>query len=207
MALVGEFPRYGYRMITRQLRREGCNVNFKRIYRLWKREDLKVPVKKAKKRRLGNSDGGIVRRKAERPIHVWSIDFIFDRTENGRPLKVLSVIDEFTRECIALEVHRRFTSDDLVCVLSDLFTIRGIPSFIRSDNGPEFISKSVRYFSGSLKSGPPTSNPAAPGKMDTWRVSLVDCVTNVWPANYYSGSMNQNHHPALASNLQPPPSA
>ena len=111
--LVGEFPRYGYRMITRLLRQERWKVNFKRIYRLWKQEGLKVTVKKAKKRRLGNSQGGITRRKADRPNHVWSIDFIFDRTENGRPLKILSVIDEFTRECIALEVHRNRSPEPL----------------------------------------------------------------------------------------------
>ena len=117
LELVGEFPRYGYRMITRLLRQEGWTVNFKRIYRLWKREGLKVSMKKRKKRRLGTVDGGISRRRAERPNHVWSIDFIFDRTENGRPLKILSVIDEFTRECIALEVHRRFRGEDVAFLM------------------------------------------------------------------------------------------
>lgn len=169
LELVGEFPRYGYRMITRVLRKEGWKVNFKRIYRLWKREGLKVSVKKAKKRRLGNPDGGITRRRAEHPNHVWSIDFIFDRTENGRPLKVLSVIDEFTRECIALEVHRRFTGDDLVSVLSDLFAIRGVPSFIRSDNGPEFISKSVRDFLGFIEVGSSYIEPGSP-----WQNGFVE---------------------------------
>ena len=99
--LAREFTRYGYRMITRLLRQEGWTVNFKRIYRLWKREGLKVSMIKRKKRRLGSIDGGITRRQAKRPNHVWSMDFIFDRTENGQPLKILSVIDEFTRECIA----------------------------------------------------------------------------------------------------------
>ncbi|QDV62464.1 hypothetical protein Mal65_15980 [Crateriforma conspicua] len=95
-------------------------MNFKRIHRLWKQQGLKVPVKKAKKRRLGNSEGGVIRRSAEYPNHVWSVDFIFDRTEDGRSLKILSLIDEFTRECIALEVGRKFTGDDLVALLSDL---------------------------------------------------------------------------------------
>ncbi|MDB4353667.1 IS3 family transposase, partial [bacterium] len=160
--LVREFPRYGYRMITRLLRQEGWQVNFKRIYRIWKREGLKVPVKKTKKRRLGDSSGGIKRRRAERPNHVWSVDFIFDRTVNGRSLKVLSLIDEFTRECIALEVNRKFTGDDLVTLLVDMFAIRGTPQFIRSDNGPEFVSKRVREFLNRIDVGTSYIEPGSP---------------------------------------------
>lgn len=160
--LVREFPRYGYRMITRLLRQEGWQVNFKRIYRIWKREGLKVPVKKTKKRRLGDRSGGIRRRRAERPNHVWSVDFIFDRTVNGRSLKVLSLIDEFTRECIALEVNRNFTGDDLVTLLVDLFAIRGRPQFIRSDNGPEFVSNRVREFLNLIDVGTSYIEPGSP---------------------------------------------
>ncbi|EAQ80588.1 transposase orfB [Blastopirellula marina DSM 3645] len=161
-AWSGEFPRYGYRMITRLLRQEGWQVNFKRVYRLWRREGLKVPVKQAKKRRLGTVDGGITRRQAERPNHVWSIDFIFDRTENGRPLKILSLVDEFTRECIALEVNRKFTGDHLVELLADLFAIRGVPEFIRSDNGPEFISRRVQKFLEKIDVGMSYIEPGSP---------------------------------------------
>ena len=160
--LAREFPRYGYRMITRLLRQEGWTVNFKRIYRLWKREGLKVSMKKRKKRRLGSIDGGITRRQAERPNHVWSIDFIFDRTENGQPLKILSMIDEFTRECIALEVNRRFTGESLVYLLRDLFVARGVPEFIRSDNGPEFVSRSVREFLNFIEVGASYIEPGSP---------------------------------------------
>ena len=162
LELVGEFPRYGYRMITRLLRQEGWQVNFKRIYRIWKREGLKVSVKKTKKRRLGDCNGGIRRRRAERLNHVWSVDFIFDRTANGRPLKILSLIDEFTRECIALEVNRKFTGDDLVTLLVDLFAIRGRPQFIRSDNGPEFVSKRVREFLTLIDVGTSYIEPGSP---------------------------------------------
>ena len=162
LELVGEFPRYGYRMITRMLRQEGWKVNFKRIYRIWKHEGLKVSVKKHKKSRLGTIEGGITRRKAECPNHVWSIDFIFDRTENGRSIKILSVIDEFTRQCIALEVHRRFTGNDLVFLLKDLFLIRGVPKFIRSDNGPEFISHSVKKFLEFIEVGTSYIEPDSP---------------------------------------------
>ena len=127
-------------MITRMLRREGWSVNFKRVYRIWKQEGFRVPQKKTKKRRLGSTAGGISRRRAVRVNHVWSIDFIFDRTSNGRSRKILSLIDEYTRECIALEVSRRFTGDDLVDLLVDVFSIRGVSEFIRSDNGREFLT-------------------------------------------------------------------
>lgn len=162
LELVGEFPRYGYRQITRLLRNEGWHVNAKRIYRLWRREGLKVPQKKVKRRRLGSSMGGIVRRKAEHPNHVWSVDFIFDRTTNGRPLKILVVIDEYTRECLALEVARRFTSDDFIELLTELLAIRGTPQFIRSDNGPEFIASRVRDFLAKIDVGTSYIEPGSP---------------------------------------------
>ncbi len=121
-----------------------------------------MPVKKTKKRQLGNRDGGIGRRRAERPNHVWSIDFIFDRTTNGRPIKILSLIDEFTRECIALEVNRKYTGGDLVDLLVDVFAIRGTPTFIRSDNGPEFVSKRVREFLARIDVGTSYIEPGSP---------------------------------------------
>lgn len=155
-------PRYGYRQITRLLRMEGWRVNAKRIYRLWRREGLKVPKKKAKRRRLGNSAGGITQRKAEHRNHVWSMDFIFDRTYNGRPLKILSLIDEYTRECIALEVGRKFNSDDLVSLLVDLFAIRGVPKLIRCDNGPEFICQRLRKFLERIEVGASYIEPGSP---------------------------------------------
>jgi len=162
LELVREFPRYGYRQVTRLLRNEGWHVNFKRVYRLWRKEGLKVPQKKRKRRRLGDSSGGIIRRKAERMNQVWSLDFIFDRTTNGRPLKILSIIDECTRECIALEVNRRITSEDVISVLVDLFAIRGVPEFIRSDNGPEFIATSLRKFLERVDVGTSYIEPGSP---------------------------------------------
>lgn len=144
------------------LRREGWSVNFKRVYRIWKQEGFRVPQKKTKKRRLGSTEGGIGRRRAVRVNHVWSIDFIFDRTSNGRSLKILSLIDEYTRECIALEVSRRFTGDDLVDLLVDVFSIRGVPEFIRSDNGPEFISRRVREFLERIDVGTSFIQPGSP---------------------------------------------
>ena len=136
-----------------------------------------MPVKKAKKRRLGTSEGGVTRRAAEHPNHVWSVDFIFDRTENGRPLKILSLIDEFTRECITLEVSRKFTGGDLVQLLRDLFVIRGVPKFIRSDNGPEFISKTVCGFLEFIEVGTSYIEPGSPwqnGYVENFRSRLRD---------------------------------
>jgi len=160
--LVAEFPRFGYRRITRLLRTEGWRVNAKRIYRLWRQEGLKVPKKTTKRRRLGSAAGGIVRRKAEQMNHVWSVDFIFDRTANGRSLKILVVIDEYTRECIALEVGRRLTGDQYVEVLTRLFAARGVPRFIRSDNGPEFVSRRVREFLAAIDVGTSYIEPGSP---------------------------------------------
>ncbi len=162
LELVREFPRYGYRQITRLLCSEGWHVNPKRIYRLWKQEGLKVPKKKQKRRRLGDSRGGIIRRQAEVMNHVWSMDFIFDRTTNGRAIKILSVIDEYTRECLALDVSRRITSDDVISTLVDLVAIRGVPKFVRCDNGPEFVAKSLRKFLDRIDVGTSYIEPGSP---------------------------------------------
>lgn len=144
LALVGQHPRYGYRRIWALLRKAGWKVNRKRVYRLWRQEGLKVPQKQHKKRRLGHSGNSCVRRKAEHKDHVWAWDFVHDRTTDGRPLKWLSIVDEYTRECVALEVGRGMTAERVIDVLMDLFRIRGVPKHIRSDNGPEFIAQAIR---------------------------------------------------------------
>jgi len=169
LELVAEFPRYGYRRITRLLRSEGWRVNAKRIYRLWRREGLKVPQKKVKRSRLGSAAGGIIRRQAGRRNHVWSMDFIFDRTTNGKSLKILVVIDEYTRECLALEVGRRFTSDQLIELLGRLFATYGVPQFLRSDNGPEFIARRVRTFLEKIDIGTSYIEPGSP-----WQNGFVE---------------------------------
>jgi len=138
-ALAREDPRYGYRRIRALLVREGWSVNLKRVHRLWRREGLEVPQVRRKRRRLGQSEDGCIRRRSERPNHVGSYDFIHDQTADGRGLKMLPVVDEFTRECLTIEVERHLTANDLVSTLEYLFEIRGEPEFIRSDNGPEFI--------------------------------------------------------------------
>jgi transposase InsO family protein len=144
-AIVRRHPRYGYRRVWALLKRGGFGrLNVKRVHRLWRKEGFRVPVRKVKKRRIGTSANGIMRRKSERKNQVWSWDFIFDRTENGSTLKWLSVVDEFTRECLALKVGRSLRGVDVIDVLIELSKDRGMPSFIRSDNGPEFIAANVR---------------------------------------------------------------
>ena len=126
--LVRRHPRRGYRMMCGMLRLDGWRVNFKRVYRLWKHEGFKVPGKQHKKRRLGHSVNGIARRRAEHKNHVWCVDFIHDRDDHDRPLKWLSVVDEFTRECVLLEVERGMTSGDVVILLVEAFKTRGVPT-------------------------------------------------------------------------------
>jgi transposase InsO family protein len=142
--LVRRHPRRGYRMVCGMLRLDGWRVNKKRVYRLWKAEGFKVPVKQHKKTRLGSGENGIVRRRPQHRNHVWCVDFIHDRDERGRPLKWLSVVDEHTRECLALEVERSITAEGVVDVLVGLFRARGVPAHLRSDNGGEFIAGAVR---------------------------------------------------------------
>jgi len=144
LELVRAHPRYGYRRMTVLLRREGWRINRKRVHRVWRQQGLRVPQKARKKRRLGHSGNSCVRLRPEHKDQVWTWDFVFDRTSNGRALKWFSLVDEYTRECLALEVNRRMTSREIIDVLSDLLAVRGVPGHIRSDNGPEFIAQAIR---------------------------------------------------------------
>ncbi len=137
-------PRWGYRRIAWQLRRNGFQVSDTRAYRLWRREGLKVPLKKRERRSTGVSENGCDNRRAEQKDDVWCWEFIFDRTERGSTLKWLSIVDEFTRECLALKVDRSITSEDVIDSLAELFAMRGVPRCIRSDNGPEFVAKEIQ---------------------------------------------------------------
>jgi putative transposase len=145
IALARQYGRYGYRKIAELLRsRAGWVVNHKRVERIWRREGLKVPAKQPKKGRLWLADGSCIRLRAERPNHVWSYDFVEDRTHDGRKYRMLNVIDEFTHECLAIRVNRKLKAVDVIDVLSDLFILRGVPGHIRSDNGAEFVAKAVQ---------------------------------------------------------------
>lgn len=142
--LVGRRPRFGSRRIGRLLRREGWQASDTRVYRLWRREGLKVPQKKRKRRSGGTRENSCSVRRAEHRNHVWCWDFVFDRTTSGSPLKWLSVVDEYTRECLVLKVDRSITSENVIDALAELFAMRGVPEMIRSDNGPEFIAQAIR---------------------------------------------------------------
>ena len=160
--LVRKHPRYGYRRIGVLLRREGFRANKKRVHRLWRREGLRVPKKQRKRIRLGSSDGGCIRRRAERLNHVWSMDFAHDRTERGEPLKILAIVDEYTREGLALEVGKSLRAMDVVDVLEELFLKHGIPDHVRSDNGPEFTARDVREWLGLRAVSPLYIDPGSP---------------------------------------------
>jgi len=132
--LARQYGRYGYKRVTVLLRDAGWHVNHKRIERLWKREGLKVPPKQPKKGRLWLNDGSCVRLRPEYPNHVWSYDFVHERTHDGRAFRTLNVLDEFTKESLMIRVKRKLNSVDVIDVLTDLFILRGVPAFIRSDN-------------------------------------------------------------------------
>ena len=162
VALATRYGRYGYRRITALLREAGWAVNRKRVERIWRREGLKVPAKQPKKGRLWRNDGSCIRLRPAHPNHVWSCDFVEDRTHDGRKYRMLDVIDEFTRECLAIRVDRNLNSVDVVDLLSDLFILRGIPGHVRSDNGPEFIAKAVRAWIAAVGAKTAYIEPGSP---------------------------------------------
>ena len=142
--LACEYGRYGYRRVTALLKREGWQVNHKRVERIWRREGLKVPQKQPKRGRLWFNDGSCMRLRPQYPNHVWAYDFVSLRTHDGRPLRLLVIVDEHTRECLAIDVGRRLNSEHVLEQLAWLFVTRGVPEHIRSDNGPEFTAEAVR---------------------------------------------------------------
>lgn len=160
--LIRRYPRYGYRRVWAMLRNEGWAVNRKKVYRLWRKEGFKVPRKARKKRRLGRSDNSCIRHRAEFMNHVWCYDFVHDQTTDGRTLKFLTVEDEYTRECLAIEVGRNMTAREVIRTLEYLFVVRGAPKFIRSDNGPEFIAQALRDWLEDSKVGTLYIEPGAP---------------------------------------------
>ena len=142
--LALQYGRYGYRRITALLKEDGWQVNHKRVERIWRREGLKVPRQQPKRKRLWLNDGSCVRKRPQYRNHVWAYDFVMDRTHNGKRFRMLTIIDEYTRECLAIKVARKLNSTDVMDTLFDLFVTKGIPDYIRSDNGSEFTAKLVR---------------------------------------------------------------
>ena len=142
--LASQYGRYGYRRIHALLRAEGWQVSHSRVWRIWRLEGLKVPHKQPKRSRLWLNDGSCIRLSPQHRNHVWSWDFVFDRTQDGRVLKLMVVIDEYTRRCLAIHVARRIRSKEALQVFADLIIRHGTPEYIRSDNGPEMVAKNLR---------------------------------------------------------------
>ncbi|TXN20725.1 IS3 family transposase [Methylobacterium sp. WL9] len=177
VALALQYGCYGYRRITAMLRRNGWTVNVKRVERIWRREGLKVPAHQPKRSRLWLNDGSCMRLRPERPDHVWSYDFVEHRTHNGRKYRMRNVIDEFTRECLAIRISRKLKTLDVIDVLSDLFSLRGMPGHIRSDNGPEFIAKAVQDWIAAVGSQTAYIEPGSPwenGYCESFNAKLRD---------------------------------
>jgi len=177
VALATRYGRYGYRRITALLRQAGWVVNAKRVERIWRREGLKVPMKQPKKGRLWLNDGSCIRLRPERANHVWAYDFVEHRTHDGRKFRMLCVVDEFTREALAILVKRRLNSSDVLEVLAELMLARGTPSHIRSDNGPEFAALAVREWLGNLGVNAAFIEPGSPwenGYVESFNSKLRD---------------------------------
>ena len=180
VALAAQYGRYGYRRITALLRSAGWQVGKDRVQRIWRREGLKVPQKQRPRRRLWLNDGSCVRLRPEHRNHVWSYDFVSARTHDGRTL-----LDEYTRECLAIRVEQRMGSLEVIETLSEVMLWRGIPEHIRSDNGPEFVARKLRQWLGNLGTGRLYIEPGSPwengygesfnGKL---RVSMGSCGMN-----------------------------
>jgi putative transposase len=160
--LARQYGRYGYRRITALLRRAGWAVNKKRVERIWRCEGLKVPAKQPKRGRLWLNDGSCLRLRPERPNHVWSYDFLADRTHDGKAFRMLCIIDEFTRESLAIRIARNLKSIDVIEALADLFILRDIPAHIRSDNGPEFVALALREWIAAVAAKAAYIEPRSP---------------------------------------------
>ena len=162
IAIATEFGRYGYKRVTNMLKEEGYPVNKKRIELIWRQEGLKVPSKQPKRSRLWLCDGSTIRHRPKYKNHVWSYDFISDQTYNGRKFKVLNIIDEYSRELLASYTARSIRSQDVIFVLADLFLKHGLPKFVRSDNGPEFVAKKLMAWFKTLEVQPLFIQPGSP---------------------------------------------
>ena len=179
--LARQYGRYGYRRIAALLRDAGWQINDKRVERLWRREGLKVPYKQPKRGRLWLNDGSCIRLRAEHRNHVWSYDFVHHRTDDGKAFRTLNILDEFTRECLAIRTKRNLNSTDVIDALTDLFILRGVPAYIRSDNGPEFIAEAVRNWIAAVGAQTAYITPGSPwenGYIESFNARLRDELLN-----------------------------
>lgn len=214
--LACSYGRYGYRRITALLRTEGWLVNHKRVERLWRQEGLKVPHKQPRRKRLWFNDGSCVRLRPEHPDHVWSYDFVADRTHDGRSFRMLTIIDEYSRECLAIEVARKLSAINVLECLGDLFVQRGTPNYIRSDNGSKFTARLVRNWLERLQVKTLFIEPGSPwenGYIESFNGKLRDELLNgeifetLHEARFLieSWRMNYNRHrPHSSLGYKPP---
>ena len=179
--MAAQYGRYGYRRITEMLQRAGWSVGVDRVLRIWRREGLKVPSKKRPRRRLWLNDGSCIRLRPERRNHVWSYDFVEAQTQDGRKVRLMTLIDEFTRECLAIRVARRINSLGVLETMADAMLVRGIPEHIRSDNGPEMTAKVVRSWLESVGAKTLYIEPGSPwenGYCESFNGKLRDELLN-----------------------------
>jgi transposase InsO family protein len=183
VALIREYaheqPMYGYRIIAAMLKQDGYRINRKRVYRIWRQEGLQLPRRKAVQRRYGESSGKL--RRASRPNEVWTYDFVEGRTERKGKLRLLTILDEYTRECLTIHVARTISSRQVIAVLEWLFLLRGAPSHLRSDNGPEFIAHALKEWLRDhhchtlyITPGSPWENPFIESFNRTFRGECLD---------------------------------
>ncbi len=189
--LATRFGRYGYRRITALLRAEGWTVNHKRVERIWRQEGLKVPRRQPKRGRLWLTDGSCIRLRPTHRNHVWAYDLMAARTHDGRPLRLLNVVDEYTRQCLAIKVARHIRADDVLHCLTELFVAHGVPAHLRADNGPEFTNRAVRTWLSRVGSRPLFIEPGSPwqnGYVESFNGKLRDelldreIFTTLWEA-------------------------
>ena len=179
--LASVYGRYGYRRVTAMLHHEAWKVNHKRVERIWRRSGLKVPKRQPKRGRLWLNDGSCVRLRPTHPNHVWAYDFVTGRTHDGRPFKMLNVVDEYTRESLSIDTARRIKSDDVLERLTWLMVTRGVPEHLRSDNGPEFTALAVRDWLGRVGVRTAYIDPGSPwenGYVESFNGKLRDELLN-----------------------------
>ena len=182
--LAREYGRYGYERITEMIKSEGYVVNKKRIELIWRQEGLKVPYKQPKRARLWLADGSTIRHRPEYKNHVWSYDFVSDQTYDGRKIKVLNIIDEYSRELLISFTARRIRSQDVIFILADLFLKHGMPQFIRSDNGPEFVAKELLKWFKSLDVKPLFIQPGSP-----WENGFIESLNGRMRDEFLNGEI------------------
>ncbi len=205
--LARQFGRYGYRRITALLRAEGWHTNHKRVERFWRAEGLKVPQRQPKRGRLWLNDGSYVRLRPDRPNQVWAYDFVEDRTRDGRKFRTLNVVDEFTREALAIRVGRQLKATDVIDVLADLFIARGTPAHIRSDNGPEFAAIAVKGWITGVGAKTAYIEPGSPwenGYVESFNGRVPRRAAVVRDLQHAGGSQGADRAVARALQHRPP---